>query len=125
MSTGLIRLPHSFVELYSIVNKVKRRDLINADEYDDSSASEIAICLLTGAVMRSGSARRNHTRAVSNFWLLQMNPSLCRVSQRKHFLLLLSFFIRSLAQLDLVHCMREKWVQVLEFFSLFKNVRFC
>ena len=68
LSTGLIRLPHSFVELYSIVNKVKRRDLINADEYDDSSASEIAICLLTGAVMRSGSARRSHTRTVSNLW---------------------------------------------------------
>jgi Proteolysis_6 C-terminal len=58
-SFTLVRLPKSFVELYNLVNKVKRRDASNAmDEDDDGSSSETAICLLTGTVMRSGSDRR-------------------------------------------------------------------
>ena len=63
---SLIRLPKSFVELYGIVNKVKGRDeSTTLDEADDSGSSETAICLLTGAVMRSGSSRRTYSRAVS------------------------------------------------------------
>ena len=58
--SGLIRLPQSFVELYSLVNKVKNsgRDA-SLDEGDDSPNTEIAICLITGAIMRSGIPRRN------------------------------------------------------------------
>lgn len=48
----LVKLPKSFVELYSIVNKVKGRES-NSDDADDGY--ETAVCLLTGAVMRSGS----------------------------------------------------------------------
>ena len=48
----LVKLPKSFVELYSIVSKVKGREG-NADDADDGY--ETAVCLLTGAVMRSGS----------------------------------------------------------------------
>ena len=64
--SGLIRLPHSFVELYSLVNKVKgRADTSNGamDDTDDGSSSETAICLLTGAIMASGSSRRHYSRA--------------------------------------------------------------
>lgn len=62
----LIRLPKSFVELYSLVNRVRGRDESSiADDADDASSSETAICLLTGAVMRSGSPRRPYTRPVS------------------------------------------------------------
>jgi len=53
----LVKLPKSFVELYSIVNRVKGRDS-RADDADDDSGFETAICLLTGAVMRSGTIRR-------------------------------------------------------------------
>jgi len=56
---SLIRLPKSFVELYGVVNKVKgREESTSLDENDDASNAETAICLLTGAVMRSGSVRR-------------------------------------------------------------------
>jgi hypothetical protein len=48
----LIKLPKSFVELYSIVNKIKGRES-NSDDADDGY--ETAVCLLTGTVMRSGS----------------------------------------------------------------------
>lgn len=48
----LVKLPKSFVELYSIVNKVKGREC-SSDDADDGY--ETAVCLLTGAVMRSGS----------------------------------------------------------------------
>jgi len=59
----LVRLPKSFVELYSLVNKVKGRDDTAAmDVDDDGVSSETAICLLTGAVMRSGSPRRLYVR---------------------------------------------------------------
>lgn len=62
----MIRLPKSFVELYGIVNKVKGRDeATTLDEADDVGSAETAICLLTGAVMRSGSSRRAFSRAVS------------------------------------------------------------
>ena len=53
----LVQLPKSFVELYSMVNRVKGRDS-RADDADDDGGFEIAICLLTGAVMRSGTIRR-------------------------------------------------------------------
>jgi Proteolysis_6 C-terminal len=48
------------------VNRVKGRDEGSAlDDTDDSGNAETAICLLTGAVMRSGSARRPYNRSVS------------------------------------------------------------
>ena len=75
---SLIRLPKSFVELYGIVNKVKGRDESSAlDEGDDSGSSETAICLLTGAVMRSGSSRRAFSRA-------QRPPGACTIHARKN-----------------------------------------
>lgn len=52
----LAKLPKSFVELYSIVNEVKGRES-NSDDADDDNGYETAVCLLTGAVMRS--ARRS------------------------------------------------------------------
>eukprot|EP00568_Trieres_chinensis_P000007 CAMPEP_0183300090 /NCGR_PEP_ID=MMETSP0160_2-20130417/6622_1 /TAXON_ID=2839 ORGANISM="Odontella Sinensis, Strain Grunow 1884" /NCGR_SAMPLE_ID=MMETSP0160_2 /ASSEMBLY_ACC=CAM_ASM_000250 /LENGTH=821 /DNA_ID=CAMNT_0025462449 /DNA_START=1 /DNA_END=2466 /DNA_ORIENTATION=+ len=61
---SLIRLPHSFVELYGLVNKVKGRDSQGTvDEQDDATSTETAICLLTGAIMSSGSSRRHYTRS--------------------------------------------------------------
>ena len=56
----LVKLPKSFVELYSMVNRVKGRDS-RSDDADDDSGFETAICLLTGAVMRSGTVRRAKT----------------------------------------------------------------
>merc|ERR1719296_268386 len=53
----LVKLPKSFVELYSMVNRVKGRDN-RSDDTDDDGGFETAICLLTGAVMRSGTIRR-------------------------------------------------------------------
>jgi hypothetical protein len=75
---SLIRLPKSFVELYGIVNKVKGRDeATTVDEADDVGSAETAICLLTGAVMRSGSSRRAFSRA-------QRPPGACTLHARKH-----------------------------------------
>ncbi|KAG7357209.1 zinc-finger UBR box domain containing protein [Nitzschia inconspicua] len=74
---SLIRLPKSFVELYGIVNKVKGRDeSTTLDEADDIGNSETAICLLTGAVMRSGSNRRTFART-------QRPPGACTLHARK------------------------------------------
>lgn len=53
----LVKLPKSFVELYGIVNRVKGREG-RADDAEDDSGFETAICLLTGSVMRSGTIRR-------------------------------------------------------------------
>ena len=101
----MIRLPKSFVELYGIVNKVKGRDeATTLDEADDVGSAETAICLLTGAVMRSGSSRRAFSRAVSlspdlNAWwypnyvaktiiaftiFQQRPPGACTLHARKH-----------------------------------------
>jgi Proteolysis_6 C-terminal len=75
---SLIRLPKSFVELYGIVNKVKGRDESTAlDDTDDVGNTETAICLLTGAVMRSGSSRRSFHRA-------QRPPGACTHHARKN-----------------------------------------
>jgi hypothetical protein len=75
---SLIRLPRSFVELYGIVNKVKGRDESAAyDEADDVGNSETAICLLTGAVMRSGSSRRTYARP-------PRPPGACTLHARKN-----------------------------------------
>jgi Proteolysis_6 C-terminal/Putative zinc finger in N-recognin (UBR box) len=73
---SLIRLPKSFVELYGIVNKIKGRDESNTlDEADDVGSSETAICLLTGAVMKSGSTRRSFHRT-------QRPPGACTLHAR-------------------------------------------
>lgn len=72
----LIRLPMSFVELYNIVNKVKGRDDAATDETDEMGSSETSICLLTGTVMRSGSARRAFSRAARP-------PGACTLHARK------------------------------------------
>jgi Proteolysis_6 C-terminal len=57
---SLVRLPKSFVELYNIVNIIKgREDITAGDDTEDVGSTETAICLLTGAVMRSGSSRRS------------------------------------------------------------------
>lgn len=73
----LIRLPKSFVELYNIVNKINGRDDSNAmEESDDVGSSEAAICLLTGAVMRSGSTRRVYARS-------SRPPGACTLHARK------------------------------------------
>lgn len=64
-ASGLIRMPHSFVELYSLVNKVKGRTDIAIgamDDADDGGSSETAICLITGSVMAAGSSRRTYAR---------------------------------------------------------------
>lgn len=62
----LARLPTSFVELYSIVNKVKGRDETTlVDDTDDAGNAETAICLVSGAVLKSGSSRRSFSRSVS------------------------------------------------------------
>ena len=55
-----MKLPKSFVELYNAVNRVKGRDS-RSDDADDDGGFETAICLLTGAVMRSGTIRRMKT----------------------------------------------------------------
>jgi hypothetical protein len=60
-SNCLVKLPLSFVELYSIVNKVKGRDS-NSDDADDDNGYETAVCLLTGAVMRSGRRSKGSSR---------------------------------------------------------------
>ncbi len=58
-SAGLIRLPRSFVELYSHINKVKGIGRSDAtDDQDDGGSGETAICLVTGAIIRAGTSRR-------------------------------------------------------------------
>ena len=72
----LIKLPNSFVELYSIVNRVKGRDS-RSDDMDDDGGAETAICLLTGTVMRSGTIRRLKEVSAST-------SALCRASYIGH-----------------------------------------
>jgi hypothetical protein len=75
----LIRLPKSFVELYNLVNKIKGREnehTTMGDEFDDIGTTETSICLLTGTVMRSGSARRMYSRAIRK-------PGACTLHARK------------------------------------------
>eukprot|EP00980_Cylindrotheca_fusiformis_P012594 scaffold3084_cov144-Cylindrotheca_fusiformis.AAC.42 len=74
---SLIRLPKSFVELYGIVNKVKGRDDATLEDSEDVGNAETAICLLTGAVMRSGSTRRPFHRA-------QRPSGACTIHARKN-----------------------------------------
>ena len=48
------------------MNKVKGRDETTLmDDADDVGSAETAICLVSGAVLRSGSTRRSFSRAVS------------------------------------------------------------
>lgn len=54
-SSGLIKLPKSFVELYGMVSRIKDD---THDEIDDNGNAETAICLITGVVMKSGPSRR-------------------------------------------------------------------
>ena len=64
--SGFIRLPHSFIELYSLVNRVKGRETSGSaamDDADDGSSAETAICLLTGAIISAGSSRRQYSRS--------------------------------------------------------------
>jgi len=57
--SGLIRLPRSFVELYSLINKVKGSGrCTSAEDQDDISSGETAVCLVTGAIIRAGTSRR-------------------------------------------------------------------
>jgi hypothetical protein len=77
---NLIRLPKSFVELYNLVNKLNGRENDQSalgDETDDLGTTETSICLLTGAVMRSGSARRSYSRATRP-------PGACTIHARKN-----------------------------------------
>lgn len=61
--SGLIRLPKSFVELYSLVNRLKSGGQIKSlDDGDDNSGGETAICLVTGAIIRAGTSRRSYNR---------------------------------------------------------------
>jgi hypothetical protein len=78
--SGLIRLPHSFVELYSLVNQVKRVGRNNeVEDSDDSVSNETAICLITGTIIRSGSQKRYRSghRAIRA-------PGACTMHARKY-----------------------------------------
>mmetsp|Transcript_17876 Transcript_17876/g.25261 ORF Transcript_17876/g.25261 Transcript_17876/m.25261 type:complete len:2379 (-) Transcript_17876:136-7272(-) len=57
-NSGLISLPKSYVKLYGLVNKVKNTF---TDAMDDRNNTETAICLITGAVLRTGSRRADST----------------------------------------------------------------
>lgn len=59
-ASGFISLPHSFVELYALVNQIKGH---YDNEETNHSTSETAICLLTGKVIQSGSTRNAYSRA--------------------------------------------------------------
>jgi len=71
----LIRLPQSFVELYSIVNRVRARDASSLEENDENTNTETAICLLTGTIMRSGPGKRTQARS-------QRPPGACTLHAR-------------------------------------------
>jgi len=98
--SGLVRLPRSFVELYSIVNKVKGRDVNygGVEEMDDGSSTETAICLLTGAIMRSGSSRRHLSRGIT-----RRPPGACTVHARKYGSGIGIFFLIQKCTILLVH----------------------
>lgn len=75
---SLARLPISFVELYSIVNKVKGRDEATLlEDTDDTGNAETAICLVSGAVLKSGSSRRSFSRS-------SRPPGACTLHARKN-----------------------------------------
>lgn len=77
-SFTLIRLPKSFVELYNVVNKVKgREDGSTIDDADEVNNADTAICLLTGAIMKSGSPRRPMSRVTRR-------PGACTMFARRN-----------------------------------------
>mmetsp|Transcript_35648 Transcript_35648/g.82878 ORF Transcript_35648/g.82878 Transcript_35648/m.82878 type:complete len:1144 (-) Transcript_35648:236-3667(-) len=92
-SSGLIRLPKSFVELYGLVNSIMGT---GQEESDELANGETAICLLTGAVMRSGAARRPYARDSSQ-------PGACTVHARKVGSGVGIFFLISKCTILLVH----------------------
>jgi hypothetical protein len=78
--SGLIRLPRSFVELYGIVNEVKKS--IKNQQVDDegiNSHSETAICLITGTIMNTGSVRRQYHRDTKH----HREPGECTLHARR------------------------------------------
>jgi hypothetical protein len=110
-NSGLIRLPRSFVELYSLVNRVKGRDNTAAlDESDDIGSSETAICLLTGTMMKSGSPRRAFSRPVS----LKRTKTIYMVLKRCIVQILKSFLSTRVLSL---HCFHRLVPQVLVRFT--------
>jgi hypothetical protein len=62
--SGLIQLPKSYVELYSMVNQIKTTGKTSSlhDTEDYGSSSESAICLITGQVLKAGLASRHSRR---------------------------------------------------------------
>lgn len=117
----MVKLPKSFVELYSMVNRVKGRDS-RSDDTDDDGGFETAICLLTGAVMRSGTIRRmKQVRSLS--FLSSIHPCL------SHVLILLPSLVFSLSKrialLAHVHCMQGRLDLGLAFFFSSKSALSC
>ena len=110
-TNSLIRLPKSFVELYGLVNRVRGRDEpSNTDDGDEGSSSETAICLLTGAVMRSGTPRRAYARATRP-------AGACTVHAREK--------EKGVSNMFIDYVILIWWVRELAFSFWFKSVQFC
>jgi len=59
----LIQLPKSYVELYSLINKVKAAIKSSTmDDSDEFGIGETAICLITGTILKAGPPRRHSSR---------------------------------------------------------------
>jgi len=89
--SSLVRLPQSFVQLYSLVNRIKGHYYPadsnpnspassgnGLEDVDDATSSDTAICLLTGAVMRSG-----HRRPFATSQSQTRLPGTCTIHSRK------------------------------------------
>jgi hypothetical protein len=72
----LIQLPKSYVELYSLVNKVKATVKNALDDVEDFGSGETAICLITGTILRASSPRRQSRRQARP-------PGACTLHARK------------------------------------------
>ena len=76
-SSGLIQLPKSYVELYSMVNKVKATVKSSGlDDSEDIVSGETAICLITGSILRAALPRRHFRRH-------QRPPGACTLHARR------------------------------------------
>ena len=73
----MIQLPRSYVELYTLVNKVKATvKSTSLEDTEELGNGETAICLLTGAILRAGLPRRQSRRH-------QRPPGACTIHARK------------------------------------------
>ena len=81
--SNLIRLPHSFIELYGLVNEIKSNAWLGSshnEAEEQGVTTEPAICLITGEVLQAGRPDRQNPYSDRS---LKQRPGNCTLFARK------------------------------------------